>query len=307
MNGTSRIGGYGGFSGSGQDRDRSAALTRFRRGRKPGDVVSGTFVRMEAETLGLVILEDEELLAQIPPERIAEGAVPVPGERVFFQIEALVPEVLLRMLSVADPHVRLSSIFPSVPLAQEAVLYVNARDKLDAFAAEPATREAVFSQPDAEARKAAFIRCLGGDAAMLGAFTETFARSRALCRAASHAGLVFFQHMPWLSGAISQIEVSLWSKGESPVFAGARLSSGDRLLLRGAMEDGRLRYRVGISGTATGKPRFSSVRTASADYRGTDRQGRPGVPDRPADLVGRILALAADSGTMALGRFSRKL
>lgn len=307
MSGTSRIGGYGGGSGSSRQRDRSVALTRFCRGRKAGDVVSGTFVRMETESLGLAILEGEELFAQIPAELVAKGAVPAPGERVFFRIEALVPEVVLRMLSAADPSVRLASILPSVPLAQEIVLYVASRDKLDSFFAAPAVRDAVFSLPDAASRKAAFIRCIAGEPAMLGAFAETLARSHALCRAVSCAGLMFFRHMPWLSGAVSQIEVSFWSRGESPVFAGARLHSGDRLLLRGAMEDGRLRYRLAVSGTATAKPRFSSVHTVFAEYRGVEPQSRSNTPAGAADLISRILALAADSGTMAVGRFSRKL
>lgn len=307
MSGASRIGGYGGASGSSRQRDRSVALTRFCRGRKIGDVVSGTFVRMETESLGLAILEGEELFAHIPAELVAEGAIPAPGERVFFRIEALVPEVVLRMLSAVDPSARLSSILPSVPLAQEAVLYVASRDKLDSFFAAPALRDAVFSLPDAALRKAAFIRCITGEPVMLGVFAETLVRSRALCRAVSCAGLVFFRHMPWLSGSVSQIEVSFWSKGESPVFAGALLHSGDRLLLRGAMEDGRLRYRLAVSGTTVAKPRFSSVHTVAAEYRGADPQSRSNTPAGTADLISRILALAADSGTMAIGRFSRKL
>ena len=308
MSGTSRIGGgYGGFSGSGQKRDRSAALARFCRGRKTGDVVSGIFLRMETESLGVAMLEGEELLAQIPPELVAEGAFPAPGEQVFFHVESLVPEVVLRMIPAADPRVRISSIIPSAPLAQEAVLYVAARDRLDALLAAPAARESIFPLPDAPSRKAAFIRCAANDPAVLAAFTESLVRSRALCRAAAFAGLALFRHMPWLSGAVSQIEVSLWNKGESPVFAGARLASGDRLLLRGAMEDGRLRYRLAVTGTSTAKPRFSSLRTAFAEYRGVEPQGRSGSPAPAMDLVGRILALAADSGTMAVGRFSRKL
>ncbi|SBW09406.1 hypothetical protein KL86DPRO_50160 [uncultured delta proteobacterium] len=312
MSGTSRIGGYGGYAGTGGKDSRSASLARFCKGRKQGDVVSGVFLRLETETLGWALLEGEELLAHLPEnwqgaEDWREGGNrPSPGDKVFFRIEALRPEVVLRMLPAADPLARLSALVPSVPLAQEAGLYVAARDKFDALLAGfLAKTPGLFAAPDPASRKAAFINLVAADAGLLGAFAETSARSRALCRAAAPAGLLFFQHMPWLSGGLTQIEVSLWSEGDAPVFAGARLPSGDTMTLRGVMESGALRYRLAVSGPKGDafRARFSPARTGAAEYRGSDRL----AGNQAADLVGRILALAADSGTMATGRFSRKL
>ena len=319
MSGTSRIGGYGNQTGGDRQQSRSASLTRFCRGRKQGDVVSGTFLRLETEQFGWALLEGEELLAHLPEnwaEDPGDGHYPAPGARVFFRIESLVPDVVLRMLPAADPLARLAAVFPSVPLAQEAALYAAARDKLDALVASALrANPGLFALPDSgsgadlEGRKDAFSRLAASSVPVFDAFAETLARSRALRRSAAPAGLLFFQHIPWLSGAVSQIEVSLWREKEAPVFAGARLPSGDRLLLRGVMEDGVLRYRLGVVG-APGRPVpavFFPPRTAASEYRGLDAQTRAASPGQAVDLVGRILALAADSGTMAVGRFSRKL
>ncbi len=188
-------------------------------------------------------------------------------------------------------------------------MYAASRDRLDALlAAHSGNTPDVFAAPDPASRKAAFIGRVAADAALLDAFAETFARSRALCRAASSAGLLFFQHMPWLCGGLTRVEVSLWRAGEAPVFAGACLPSGDRVSLRGVMEDSVLRYRLAVFGPnrdAFGA-RFSPARSAAAEYRGGDGIARAG--DQTADLVGRILALAADSGSITTtGRFSRQL
>lgn len=306
MSGTSRIGGYGGYSGSGDTPGRSAALARFCKNRKRGDVVSGQFLRLETEGLGWALLEGEELLAHLPED----GPRPSPGDRVFFIVESLYPEVVLRMVTPENPLARLSVLLPSVPLAQEAALYMAARDRLDALLV-PVLKHApdLFAAPEPEARRAAFAECAAADAALLEAFAETFARSRALERAASPAGMVFFRHMPWLCGGLSQVEVSVWRTGESPVFAGARLLSGDRLSLRGEITGGMLRYRLGVSspGGRVVSVRCAPAPTASAAFRGVDASGPAGASGCAADLVGRILALAADSDNIAVGRFSRKL
>ena len=308
MSGTSRIGGYGGYSGSRDTPGRSAALARFCKGRKRGDVVSGRFLRQETEELGWALLEGEELLAHLPED----GPRPSPGDRVFFVVESLHPEVVLRMVAPENPLARLSVLLPPVPLAQEAALYIAARDRVDALLLPVLKRTPdLFAAPEPNGRKAAFVECAAANTALLEAVTETLARSRMLQRAASPAGMVFFRHMPWLCGGLSQVEVSLWRSGESPVFAGARLPSGDRLSLRGEMAGGMLHYRLGVSspegGTAHSRAmsvRYAPARTASAAFRGVDASGGAG---RAVDLVGRILALAADSGNIAVGRFSRKL
>ncbi|MDR3074165.1 MAG: hypothetical protein LBV01_05525, partial [Deltaproteobacteria bacterium] len=280
------------------------SLARFCRGRKIGDIVAGTFLRRENDALGWALLEGEELLARLP----SEGPCPLEGERVFFSVEALAPEVVLRLLPGTDPLARLALALPSLPLSQEASLYAAARDRLDALLA--AEDEAPPSGGCA-ARREAFAARLGRRPALFSAFVETLARSRALRRAAAPAGLLFFHHLPWLSRAVSRLEVSLWNREDSPVFAGALLPSGDRLLLRGSVEKGLLRYRLGIvpaggkGGAAPGDLRLPATSLAECLGPWPERGSRP--PGQAADIVGSILALAAESDTMAVGRFSRKL
>ena len=303
MSGTSRIGGSGGYAGTTGGQSRSGSLARFCHGRKRGDVVSGIFLRMETDDLGWALLEDEELLAHLPENRAKGSIRPLPGDHIFFRIDALAPEVVLHMLSAADPLVRIAALLPSRPMAQEAALYTAARDAVDALLARCLGMEpGLFAAPTSAARKEAFIDCLASNAALLEGFTETLARSRALSRAAASSGLLFFQYMPWLCGGLAQIEVSLWRGGESPVFAGARLPSGDRLLLRGTMENGRLRHSLSIVGI-NGR----SARKAAVAYPDNEAQTAVGEPERSVDLVSHILALAADSDASSVGRFSRKL
>ena len=307
MSGTSRIGGYGGNFGRDHGSGRSASLVRFCRGRRQGDIVAGTFLRIENDTHGWALLEGEELLAQLP----ADGPKPVVGAQVFFRIESLVPDVILRMLPNDDPDARLSFSMPSLPLAQEAALYIAARDKFDGLLAARKGRGWNFPVDASLARrKNIFIDLVAKDPVLFASFAETLARSKSLGHAASGSGLIFFQHMPWLSRAVTGIEVSLWSKGESPLFAAATLPTGDRLLLRGAVENEILRYRVkvlsakGGSGVLPGN--FAPVHSAMAEYKGQEREIF-GAPNASMDIVGRILALVAGSGTMATGRFSRTL
>lgn len=307
MSGTSRIGGYGGFSSGGQDKGRSASLARFCRGRKIGDVVSGVFLRLETESLGWALLEGEELLAHLP----AEGPRPEPGSPVFFRIEALLPEVVLRILAGDSPAARLAMVFPSLPLSQEAALYASTRD---AFEARLAACRAPGDIPEGlAARKEAFARQVSRTPELLAAFAEVQIRSRALLRAGAPAGLTFFRHMPWLSPALSGLEVSLWNRDDA-VIANGTLPEGDRLLLQGAMRGEVLRYRLALipakgvqpglqADLQPGAARQAFAHGGIAEYQGVLAAGR----GQATDLVGRILALAADSGTMAVGRYSRRL
>ena len=307
MSGTSRIGGYGGYSGFSGQGGRSASLVRFCRGRKQGDVVSGVFVRKETDILGWALLEGEELLAHLPEKWGTEGEGPSPGDRVFFHIESLVPDVVLRMLPVDDPLARLSVILPSVPLAQEAVLYVAARDRLDALlSASPQWKAQASSSTNPDALKETFINCVADDEAMLDSFAESLARSRSICRTARSAGLLFFRNMPWLGPDLGQVEVSLWQNGKTPIIAGARLDSGETLLLHGSMQGASFRYRVDVAGQGMLSGKFSAEHTDVVEYMNS-MSGRGIHGGQPLDLVGRILALAADSGSMTVGRFSRKL
>lgn len=302
MSGSSRIGGYGGQCGTGGGSGRSAALARFCRGRKKGDVVSGVFLRLETEDLGWARLEGEELLAHLP----ASGVRPVPGDRVFFMVESLAPEVVLRMLAPDSPAARLAVLVPPLPLSQQGVLYAAARDRLDALLTTALRRDPdLFSASDPGDRKAAFVEHVASDGALFEAFAETRARSRELERLAEPAGLLFFRHMPWLCGGLSRVEVSLWRCGEAPVLVGARLPSGDGVLLRGEMDGGRLRYRLTVVGP--GGACIFPERTARDECRGAESRVSEGRAAPATDLVGRVLALAAESGSMALGRFSRKL
>lgn len=304
MSGTSRIGGYGDFSGDGRG-GRSASLARFCRDRKTGDIVSGVFLRLETENLGWALLEGEELLAHLP----AEGPRPETGSPVFFRIETLRPEVVLRMLPGDSPAARLAVAFPSLPLSQEAALYVAARDSFDAaLAAHPVPGTVPHG---VQARGEAFIAHVSRSPELFSAFVEAQVRSRALLRAGSSAGLIFFRHMPWISPALSGLEVSLWSKGDASVMAGGTLSGGDMLLVRGSMHGGVLRYRLAVApakgAAARGVPHGGSPPGGAAEYQGALAVGGPGTSGQAVDLVGRVLALAADSGSMAVGRYSRRL
>ena len=292
MSGSSRIHGSSGYAGTFRDQpSRSASLARFCRGRKRGDVVSGIFLRVETGNLGWALLEDEELLAHFPETSDGGGAYPLPGDRIFFRIEELVPDVVLRMLQATDPLAQIASMLPSRPMAQEAALYAVARDAFEALLSPCFIAESdLFATRDPVARKTAFINCVAADAVLLGAFTETLARSRAMQRSAASAGLLFFQHMPWLCDGLTQVEVSFWREGETPVLVGARLPSGDKMLLRGAMEHGEFRYTLSVSSLGGG---IAKART--------------GTSEPFADMVSRILAAAADSGALSVGRFSRKL
>ncbi|CAK7047853.1 MAG: hypothetical protein DELT_00905 [Desulfovibrio sp.] len=300
MGGSSRIGGtgaYGGYGGMAGRQGRSASLERFKRNRKVGDVVSGVFLRLETESLGWALLEGEELLAHLP----AEGPQPKERETVFFRVESLAPEVVLRMLPASHPLARLSLVLPPAPLSQEAGLYIAARDKLDSLlATAQTTAQTTGGLAAPSLTQNAFIDAVAGDPGMLSAFAESMARSRALERAAAPAGLVFFRHMPWLCPTVSSLEVSLWSKGESPVFAGCVLPSGDKMLLRGSLENGSLRYRVSVIPASSGS-------AAPPDWRGSPGYKRPAAPKEMADVLGRILAQAFRVGGVAMGRFSRTL
>ena len=277
MSGSSRIGGsgsYGGYGGLSRQGGRSASLERFRQGRKVGDVVSGVFLRFENDTFGRALLEGEELLAHLP----AEGPRPKEGEAVFFCVDALAPEVVLRMVSSVDPLARLSLVLPPVPLSQEVALYTAARDTVDTLLA---VSGALRGKTGTAARDA-FIDAVANSPAMAEAFAESRARSRTLVRAASRAGLACFRHMPWLCPGVTALEVSVWDKGESPVLAGGTLASGDRVLVSGSFENGTLRHRltvIPVSGGANTVP----------------------------DIVARILVQTALSGGAAVGRFSRTL
>lgn len=282
MKGSSRIGGsgfYGGHGGFSRGEERGGARERFRRNVKAGDVVSGVFLRFENERFGWAFLEGEELLALLP----AGGPRPKEGERVFFRVEALAPELVLRMLPSSDAAARLSLALPPAPLSQEAALYLAARDALDALlAGEENFRRA----SGAEAEKA-FVKAVAANARMAAAFAESLARSRRLARAASSAGLLFFRHMPWLCPRVRALEVSLWAGEGPPVVAGATLPSGDRLLLSGMLEKGAFRHQTNVT-PAPGSP-------------------ASGAKGGAADVVERILAGALRTEGAAVGRFSRTL
>lgn len=290
MSGSSRIGGSGSPGGSGGlDRrgDRSASLERFRRNRKVGDVVSGVFLRLETETSGWTRLEGEELLARLP----AEGPRPQEGETVFFRIESLAPEVTLRLLPSADPLARLALVLPPVALSQEGALYIAARDKLDSLLAG----SGALQGKSGDTARAAFIDAVAGSSAMADVFAESCARSRSLVRAASRAGLTYFKHMPWLCPGVTALELSLWEKGESPVFANATLPSGDRVVVRGSFESGTFRHRLHV------------IPVSSAAGGGIWQNRHAVSGESAADVVGCILARAARAGGTTIGRFSRTL
>ncbi|MDR2893172.1 MAG: hypothetical protein LBV80_08840 [Deltaproteobacteria bacterium] len=110
-----------------QEGRKDQRLLRFKRGRRPGDIVRGIFLRLEGAAPGTawVNLEGEELLAELPPD-LAElsrlilagrgvGATPTgvteadfplrAGSDCYFVLEKLDPEPVLRMLELGTEHV----------------------------------------------------------------------------------------------------------------------------------------------------------------------------------------------------------
>ena len=306
MSDTSRVSGFGGFSGGGQEKGRSTSLVRFCRGRKLGDIVSGVFLRLESETLGWALLEGEELLAHLP----AGVSRPEVGSSVFFRIEALYPEVTLRLLPAASPEARLAAFVPSLPLAQEAALYVAARDTLDSMlVAHPVPGAA---STGGGTREEGFIQHVSRSPDLFAAFVEVQIRSRALLHSGASAGLSFFRHMPWISPTFCRLEVSLWNKGGTEVVAGGLLPSGDTLLLQGHLHGGVLHYRFAFSPAKAGYPVGAVVHEGLAHsgigkYQGMLTTDCSGTGGQTADLVGRILALAVNSGATTGVRFSRRV
>lgn len=152
----------GGGQGPGGDprRRRAEALTRFKRGHKGGDLVTGVFLRLEPVQPGTawVSLEGAALLAALPEEladlarRIAagQGAGATPtgvteanfpiqrGQACYFIVEALEPEPVLRMLGVTDPKALGRSAAEArwqgvlrLPLTQLAARYTQKRSRLE--------------------------------------------------------------------------------------------------------------------------------------------------------------------------------
>lgn len=81
-----RISGYGTGGGYGGRKDRREA---FRRKHAVGQRVTGTFVRRQSASLAWVEIDGQVLLAEL-------GGDPQPGQRLFFVIERLVPEIVLK-------------------------------------------------------------------------------------------------------------------------------------------------------------------------------------------------------------------
>lgn len=84
-----RISGYGtGSGGSGSRGDRREA---FRRKHRPGQRVVGCFLRRQDDNLAWVEVDGQQLLAEL-------GATPQPGQRLFFVIKQLEPDIVLQVL-----------------------------------------------------------------------------------------------------------------------------------------------------------------------------------------------------------------
>ena len=153
-------GGGGQPQGDDPRRHRAEALSRFKRGHKSGDLVTGVFLRLEPVPPGTawVSLEGAALLAALPDEmaelarRIAagQGAGATPtgvteadfpikrGQSCYFVLEALEPEPVLRMLGSGGPkaaaavatEARWQSIL-RLPLTQLAARYTQKRSSID--------------------------------------------------------------------------------------------------------------------------------------------------------------------------------
>lgn len=158
-----RIYGGGGRQHEGDPRKRrAAALQRFKRGHKSGDMVRGIFLNLEPASPGTawVSLEGAALLAALPdnlaqtarliaagqgagatPTGVREADFPIKrGQTCHFLLESLEPEPVLRMLGVADgeagalakaaAEARWQGIL-RMPLTQLAARYTQKRMLLD--------------------------------------------------------------------------------------------------------------------------------------------------------------------------------
>ena len=295
MSDTTRIGGYGGYTGLPHQRQRSASLARFRKRRSPGDIVSGVFVRHESADTGWAHLEGEELLAMLPPE----GPRPELGSTVYFYVESLFPEVVLRMLPASDPGIALFLAAGSRPLSRQAAHYASARDKLDALLGPGGWRDVAASAP-LPVRKDLFAAFVASRPEAFAAYAESVLHGRMLLRAARSTGLVFFRHMPWLAPALHGVEVAFGEANGLSVLAGARLGDGSAVRVQGWFDKGMFRYRVVFSGDMpeTSHP-VEEVGGTSAVCLGCS--GKTAV----ADVVGEILSSL--SGAVGNQRYSRKL
>ena len=286
MSDGTRISGYGSYAGFSQQRERSASLERFRRGRREGDIVSGVFLRFENDHAGWAQLEGEELLAALPPD----GPRPDIGAPVYFRVEALLPEVVLRMVSATDPAVEVALAAGSRPLAQHAALYASARDTLDTLL-HTALWPSVPASATLFERRQAFVAFVASSSDALEAYAEGLLRARTLQRAASLPGLAFFRHLPWLCPALRRLEVAFQTGGDAPVRAGGTLPNGVCLLVRGRIEKAVFRYRVEYTGAVQVAPEAAkNIPEASIFCLGMTQTARA------EDVLGHILASAASSG-----------
>lgn len=242
------------FSGGGwresEDRAQDRAV-RFRKGRKPGDVIQGVFVRPGPPGHGWVEVDGHPLLARLDAE-------PAQGQVLHFVIERLEPEIMLRLLDGGGRN----APAPATLLGN----YIEARDQLDAMlharlwnnephAALHGARQAAVladglpasAMPDGgdsasphvppsvspddshtsasaagipqaywlalspEHRLALFAAFVGSDAEVAYRYLACQKARLAIAPLLRQRGIAFMQHMPWLHPAARGLDVAFAS------------------------------------------------------------------------------------------------
>ncbi len=175
-----RISGYGSSAGQ-QNQDRAR---NFRRGHRPGQKVRGLVLRRLKNGLALVRIDGQELVASIQ-------TAPPPGVELFFLVERLDPEIVLKALSWHEAS-------EGSDIAALAQSIRSSRDRLAALA--NGLSGAIEERQQAYARR--ILESPGG----LEAFLEAETLLRQVNRSLS--GMAEFLHLPWLLPQARDLEIA---------------------------------------------------------------------------------------------------
>ena len=304
MDNTRIYGSGGGWKGDTGERRKPARgdVGRFRAAHSVGDVVRGVFLRQEDANTGWVDLDGEQLLAQLPET----GPRPLPGEMVFFCIDALNPEVTLRFLAQGS-----GGAAAYLPLSMLAASYSVARERLDAITLERLWPD--WKNLPSNGRPPArdvYCRFAGRNDIAFAAYAEAKLYAAALEKACAGAGVLAFHYMPWLMPGARAVEAALLQKGrERRLLVGALLPSGrhllmDGLLLSGPQNDGVL-FRLVVADTGSEFPLPSAASASKGSWRCFSVER---TTAGATDIVAALLALrAGEGGHSGQGGFARKV